>query len=230
MTLDSEGKLLNTIVYKTGSEFEIQNCEDLLFYGYFSKIEDVNKNGIVRYKTSNTTSNPNPSGEIFQPFTNGQTLQDLKISGSNIKWYATQTNCGINKKITKKGNNTSETALLPFTLLVDGTTYYASQSINGIESSYRLPVTVYSRTLGIKNNDLLPNLRTYPNPIKDYYTLFNNEIICKVEIFNTLGQLIQSKTYDKNDVKIDFTTYNSGLYFLKIYSEDKTVIIKTIKN
>jgi hypothetical protein len=47
-----------------------------------------------------------------------------------------------------KTNKTSEAPLPLTTVIVDGTTYYASQTINGIESIERLAVTV-SGTLGI---------------------------------------------------------------------------------
>lgn len=229
LTFSSEGTLQNTVEYNTNNNFEIQNCEDVLFYGYIKKIGNVNKNGIVRYKTSNTTSSPNPAGEIFQPFTNGQTLADLKITGADIKWYTIQTNCGINSKITKKGNELSETILPLSTLLVNGTTYYASQSSNGIESSYRLPITVYSATLSTIKYDF-PNLVTHPNPVKDIFDISNSEQINKVEVYSLSGQLISGNTYNTNNVKIDFSALNSGLYFVKIHTEDKVAIIKTIKN
>lgn len=226
ITLSSEGTLLNTTVYKNSSEFEIQNCEDLLFYGYFDKAENVNRNGLVRYKTSQTTSSPYPTGEIFQPFKIGQTLADIEISGVNIQWYNVQSDCVINNIITKKSTN--QTILPLSTLLVDGMTYYASQTVNGIESSYRLPVSVYLSTLGIKEN-LLPNLVTYPNPVIDYYTISNSEEINKIEVYNLLGQLIINSKYNSNTVKVDFTSLHSGIYFVKIYVDDKVAIIKTIK-
>jgi uncharacterized delta-60 repeat protein len=227
ITLTSEGNLLNTTVYKNASQFEIQNCEDLLFYGYFDKTEDLNRNGLVRYKTSQTTSTPNPAGEIYQPFVTGQTLGDLKVNGSNVKWYTSQTSCGINNKLTSKGTGDEE--LPSSTLLVNGTTYYASQTANNLESSYRLPVTVYAASLGVKENQL-PNLVTYPNPVKDYYSISNTENITKIELFNILGQLQYSNNYDKNNVEIDFTSLQSGLYFAKIYADNKSAVIKIIKN
>jgi uncharacterized delta-60 repeat protein len=228
LKFNSEGTLLNTSIYNSSSDFGIQNCDDLLFYGYFKNIEDLNKNGIVRYKSSDFDSNASPTGEFYQSFTIGQTLENLKVTGSNIKWYNTQSNCDINSKLTKKRNSTIETILPASTLLVDGMTYYASQTINDIESSHRLAVTVYYSTLGLKNNDL-PNLAAYPNPIQDHYTISNNEEINKVEVYNSLGQLEINNKYNKNSVQIDFSLLNSGLYFVKIYSNNKTATIKTIK-
>ncbi|AWK05930.1 hypothetical protein HYN56_17540 [Flavobacterium crocinum] len=229
ITLSSEGKLLSTETFSINSisNFEIQNCEDVISYGYFTKVNNQNNHGIVRFKFSNTNTSVNPEGEIFQPFTNGQTLADLKINGTDIKWYSTQSNCGINNKLTNKGM--SEEVLPSSTVLVNGTTYFASQTVNNVESGYRLPVTVYSSTLGLKENQL-PNLITYPNPVKDFYSVSNTENITKIEIYNILGQLLSNKNYDKNKIEIDFTTLQSGLYFTKIYAGDKSSIIKVIKN
>ncbi|MFH7010437.1 T9SS type A sorting domain-containing protein [Flavobacterium sp. FlaQc-52] len=229
LTLDSEGKLVNTTIYYASAKFEIQNCQDLVFYGYFSQMRGKFKNGIARFKSPNVSSNPNPLGETFQSFTNGQTLADLKVEGTAIKWYSSQSNCAINNKTTNKSAADTETLLPSTTLLVNGTTYYASQSINGVESSYRLPVTVYSATLGVKENNL-PNLVTYPNPVKEYYTISNREDITEVQVYNILGQLQFNRTYNKNSVEIDFTALKSGLYFVKVYSEGKSDTLKVIKN
>uniref|UniRef100_UPI003D6A70B5 LamG-like jellyroll fold domain-containing protein n=1 Tax=Kordia sp. TaxID=1965332 RepID=UPI003D6A70B5 len=54
-------------------------------------------------------------------------LDDLQVTGTGIQWYAAAT-----------GNTT----LSNTTLLADGTTYYASQSIDGLESIARLAITV----------------------------------------------------------------------------------------
>jgi len=230
LTFSSEGTLLNTIIYNTSGKFEVQNCEDLLFYNYFTQIENINKNGLVRFKISNLNSNPNPTGEIFQTFSNGQTLGDLKITGTDLKWYNTQSDCGINNKVTKKGSSISETILPSSTILVTGTTYYASQTTNGIESNYRLPVTVFSSNLGVKVNNHLPDLITFPNSVKDYYTISNSEAISKVEVYNLSGQLQYRNLYNTTNIKIDFTSLSSGLYFVKIFSAGKMATLKTIKN
>ena len=55
-----------------------------------------------------------------------QTVSNLVATGTGIKWYAAAT---------------GGTALLASTPLVNGTTYYASQTVNGVESSVRMSVT-----------------------------------------------------------------------------------------
>ena len=54
-----------------------------------------------------------------------QTVSSLISSGTGIKWYTTAT---------------GGTALLASTPLVNGTTYYASQTVDGVESSVRMAV------------------------------------------------------------------------------------------
>ncbi len=55
-----------------------------------------------------------------------QTVSNLVATGTGIKWYAAAT---------------GGTALLASTPLVNGMTYYASQTVNGVESSVRMSVT-----------------------------------------------------------------------------------------
>ncbi len=74
----------------------------------------------------NTTA---PTGDSIQTFcsTANATLNNIILLGTAINWYATNTT----------------TSILPNnTLLTNGTTYYATQTINGCESINRFPVTI----------------------------------------------------------------------------------------
>ena len=79
--------------------------------------------------TLTVITTPAPTGAVVQNFcsANSQKISNLSITGSNIKWYNALSG-GIE--------------LSGITLLVDGTTYYATQTINGCESATRLAVTV----------------------------------------------------------------------------------------
>ncbi|NDP28159.1 MAG: T9SS type B sorting domain-containing protein [Flavobacterium sp.] len=77
----------------------------------------------------NIQNTPIPSANNSQSFcsTQNATLNDIAITGTSIKWYSATTN-GI---------------LLPnSTSLQNGMTYFASQTINGCESTNRTPVTI----------------------------------------------------------------------------------------
>ncbi|MFM2265555.1 MAG: hypothetical protein RLZ77_975, partial [Bacteroidota bacterium] len=72
-----------------------------------------------------------PTGQQNQTFCSGATLAQLAVTGTSIQWYAVATGG----------------APLPITTpLVNGTTYYASQTVNGLESISRLAVTATVNT------------------------------------------------------------------------------------
>lgn len=68
-----------------------------------------------------------PTGAANQTLCNGATLAQLTVTGTAIQWYAGPTGGSV---------------LPSNTTLVNGTTYYASQTVNGLESTNRLAVTV----------------------------------------------------------------------------------------
>ena len=171
--------------------------------------------GCYQIKTFTVASNyvSMPTGNSNQNFTQGQTLQNLVINGTNVQWYANQL-IGIT---------------LPLTIpLVDGTTYYATQTINGCESPERLSVTTH---LTLANDTFLfQNLKIQPNPVTDIFIVSNQNNLDLVEVYNTIGQTIISKKVNDNQVKLDLSNYNSGVYFVKVYSENQNKTIKIIKN
>ena len=85
--------------------------------------------------------------------------------------------------------------------------------------------------IGIKENSLLENnLHIYPNPSSDFVYLDLDESIklVNVELYDLLG----NKIYDAPLIKhlsILISDYESGLYFLKITNNNKTITKKIIK-
>ncbi len=68
------------------------------------------------------------------------------------------------------------------------------------------------------------DIRLFPNPASDYFYIINpnNEIYDKIELYNISGQLIVSST--SINTKIDLPqTIGTGIYFIKIYQEEKVI-------
>ena len=89
-------------------------------------------NGAVITKDFTLTAPPivsPPTADTLQKFcvSGNLTISDLQVQGTQVKWYASAN---------------ALTELPHTTILVTGTTYYASQTINGCESSQRKAVTV----------------------------------------------------------------------------------------
>lgn len=91
------------------------------------------------------------------------TLADLTITGTNILWYA---------------NATGGTALDPSELLINNTTYFATQTINGCESPTRLAlnVSVFETVIELPSANI-PIIEACDTPLSgsdtDGFTLFD---------------------------------------------------------
>ncbi|WP_264537537.1 delta-60 repeat domain-containing protein [Flavobacterium sp. N1736] len=211
----------------TGKAYAAQSCENILIWGLFNTINETNKNNICRVSVLGLITVPAPTGQQNQPFSTGKTLADLAVNGQNIIWYSSQNAC-VNSGITSKITVALPDTLTGNTLLIDGATYYASQTINGIESNYRLPITVNTSTLGV-DEVALNTIKIYPNPIKDKITVSNTANIEKIELYNLIGQKIFENSFLSNEINIDLTNYKTGVYLLKIFSEGKVYVNKVIK-
>ena len=93
----------------------------------------TNVNGCDSTLTINLTiTNTNaPTGTATQTFCNSATIPDLSATGTSLQWYAAPS---------------GGSPLAGSTALVNGTTYYASQTVSGCESASRLAVAVTLNT------------------------------------------------------------------------------------
>ncbi|UUC46019.1 T9SS type A sorting domain-containing protein [Flavobacterium cerinum] len=171
------------------------------------------------YLTITVTTPSSPLGQTTQTFTQGQTLANLVITGQNIQWYATPGTAGL--------TSTTETPLPMSTVLAHNTTYYASQTINGIESPDRLAVTA----MMVLNNDdfTFKKLVYYPNPISNNLTISNQEAISAITISNLLGQTVVDKKINSNQYDVDFSGLSKGIYLVKVTANNQSKTFKVIK-
>jgi Secretion system C-terminal sorting domain/SprB repeat len=157
----------------------------------------------------------------------GKKLADIVIDGGgqNIKWYSSPGT--TTAKIKQTSRFTVETPLDPNTIVEDGKTYYASQTINGFESAQRLAVTV-SSALGTEDF-ILTNFQYYPNPVKNTLKISNSAIIDEVAITSAIGKTILTKAVNSLSSDIDLSGFSNGIYFLKVKSEGKEKTVKILK-
>ncbi len=128
--------------YSTTTPSFVTGYNDLSVSGTSQSVTGLTANTTYYYRvratsTNSTSANSNvvtvvttpvaPTGSSSQSFCDGATVADLAATGSNIKWYAT---------------SSGGSSLASTTALVDATHYYATQTINGVESADRFDVTV----------------------------------------------------------------------------------------
>jgi len=157
-----------------------------------------------------------PTGNSVQNFCSSQTLANLVVMGSNIKWYDAST-----------GGN-----LLPNTTsLVNGTIYYASQVVGACESTARLAVTVNSSgCLSVNETSNNKDFNLYPNPVPDVLHINSKRNVVKVTIYAADGKLVQSEQ-DKKINSVNMSRLINGIYFVEFTFEDGgTLQNKIIKN
>ncbi|WP_187477973.1 T9SS type A sorting domain-containing protein [Amniculibacterium sp. G2-70] len=161
------------------------------------------------------TSPPVVSSSIN--FCIGDVLNNTPIVGNTITWYDQATN----------GN------VVPgSTLLTNGTTYYATQTVNGCESS-RVAVTFAQSTGCLGANDVrdtkVLDITVYPVPVVDYLNVVSPEEITKIEIYSLSGQKVVSKTVESKKTEIDFQSYPAAGYLLRVFTKDRVKDVKIIK-
>ncbi|MES2560546.1 MAG: immunoglobulin-like domain-containing protein [Bacteroidota bacterium] len=71
---------------------------------------------------------------------------------------------------------------------------------------------------GIKELSTNNNLSIYPNPNKGMFTIANKTTtsITSVQVMDVVGKTVYSKTTDSNEVNVDLTSMNKGLYMVLI--------------
>ncbi|MEO5775628.1 MAG: T9SS type A sorting domain-containing protein [Flavobacterium sp.] len=70
--------------------------------------------------------------------------------------------------------------------------------------------------------------KLYPNPTKDILFLTSEKSITKYVIYNAIGEIIKDN-YQITSEEINVTDLSSGVYYIKVFSEEKTEVLKWIK-
>lgn len=98
-------------------------------------------------------------------------------------------------------------------------------NLKGIEFNFTLP------HLNIIENNFKNELYIYPNPTKDIINIvLKNNDETQIAIFDYTGKLMYSKVVNKKKVSIDLRSYTSGIYIVKLDTNEKIITKKFIKN
>ena len=92
--------------------------------------------------------------------------------------------------------------------------------------------TIYSPD-GLEEHSLISDISVYPNPTINYLTLdFGNNLRFtnyELRIYDVIGNLILGKNINNNKTNIDVSSLPSGLYILKVKTENSELIRKFVK-
>lgn len=95
---------------------------------------------------------------------------------------------------------------------------------NSILQSAMIDVTVIS---GLEDQLLAQEeLRLYPNPATDILMIESESLIQKIEIYNQVGQFVKGENTNSNALNLNIANLESGVYFLKAFSQGNVITKK----
>nr|WP_281170774.1 T9SS type A sorting domain-containing protein [Aequorivita capsosiphonis] len=72
-------------------------------------------------------------------------------------------------------------------------------------------------------------IAVYPNPVTDILNITSPLVIYSIEIYTIIGQLIERNSYHQKSVALDYSKYTSGIYIMKLVSEENSQLVKIVK-
>ena len=96
--------------------------------------------------------------------------------------------------------------------IVNGETYYGNET------------TFQTWTEGI--NELEQSLKVYPNPTSNVLNI-EGEGMTNIEVYNTIGQRVMMQQVDGNKAQVNTESLENGLYVVRIYANDGTMLNRT---
>ncbi len=92
------------------------------------------------------------------------------------------------------------------------------------------PATTAIEALSNPDFEFSSFVKLYPNPASSVVTIESQTINLKsVEIFNSLGQLLQAIPNENNQLNIDVSSLQTGTYFVKVHSDKGVGVSKFVK-
>lgn len=127
--------------------------------------------------------------------------------------------------------NTLGTGQTPTINPVVTTTYTVTGSfLNGCSTTTTIVQNVSACTSISELNTSVNSLFIFPNPTRNRLTIKCEEEIISLELINVLGQIVYFGSFKSKEVTIETSFLASGLYYLRMPSNNKTYFNKIIKD
>ena len=73
------------------------------------------------------------------------------------------------------------------------------------------------------------NISVYPNPANDFVKISANDNINSVKVYNCLGMMVEEIEVNANEVELNTSEYNTGIYFVNVQTENGNLVKKVVK-
>lgn len=178
--------------------------------------KNLENNNWIKINLEGTVSNRDGIGSVIEIVSGGQTQYRYTLCGEGfLSQNSSSEFIGIGT------NTTIDQVKVKWLSGIEDIIYNPSinQSMTIIEGS----------SLSLEEFDA-NSLKLFPNPVTDILTIRSNSIINKIEVFNVLQQSVLKKSsYADSEISIHMSELNSGVYYIKISSDNINVVKKFIK-
>lgn len=116
-------------------------------------------------------------------------------------------------------------------LYIEGEDYvWMAIAVNGNQEAgdFTYGEFVYGSSSSLNDMAELMNTVVYPNPTRDYVNITSKVNMTKVELYNTLGQVVYTSNVNANTVNVPVSSLNNGTYFVKAYANNMVVTKKLV--
>ena len=157
-----------------------------------------------------------PLANTTQAFFTGAKIRDIVIQGTDIRWYASEADALSNSNV-----------LNPETLLIAGTTYYATQTVSLCRSTSATAVTVNFNLAAVGFDK--SEFKYYPNPVSDKLIISNGFEIETIRTLNIVGQALLEVHPNSKNAELDMRNLPTGIYILEVKVNSQTQTFKVVK-
>jgi len=174
--------------------------------------------GATQVFTSSTYSIPTGTGWKQVPFTTPFQWNGTSNIVIFVEWYRPSTptadiTWGRSTDASTNATRVGSTSLDALVMLVNGNRPLVQLTITGLGTDESATST----------------FKLYPNPTKDILFLTSEKNITKYVMYNATGETIKEDDFQVTAGELDVSNLSSGLYYIKVFSDDETAVLKWIK-
>jgi hypothetical protein len=112
----------------------------------------------------------------------------------------------------------------------DGSGMYLQLADTAFDNSLPASWVASEAALSANGFEVLANIQLYPNPVNNLLTVNAAKDINSIEVYDMYGKLLQRQTLSGNNTQLDFASYATGIYFVKVIAVKGSKIQKVVKN
>ncbi|WP_179019128.1 T9SS type A sorting domain-containing protein [Winogradskyella forsetii] len=241
---------LNLYYFDLSSSQKIQNLEGIqhfqnlewldIEFNDISNIDILNQNQNLYWldADSNSISSINfaANTNLQYIFLYDNNLTELDVSQiSNLIRLSCQSNGNLNYLNIQNGNNSNIIELVATQnpnltcIQVDNVSYANSQTCNQTaDTGFCVdPIASYNTNCNLSIEDYEKiKIKAYPNPTESKLTIQSLKSIERITVYSILGNVVSEEL---NSSSIDLSNLNSGVYLVNVSTENRTEILKVIK-